>query len=103
MTLDNGQTEPVAAKLAFEAAPCQCVGSHSPLSKGIELHHPYPQGEQKKRYGKVVDNRTVALCPTAHGNVHLALAARLKGKDFRLGNRYQESIVAEGLRRIREG
>ncbi|MDP9474643.1 MAG: hypothetical protein M3R38_02940 [Actinomycetota bacterium] len=50
-----------------------------------------------------MDDRTVALCGVAHNNVHEAIRRRLKGEDYRLGNRYQQALAEEGERRIREG
>ncbi|MDP9475236.1 MAG: hypothetical protein M3R38_06000 [Actinomycetota bacterium] len=90
-------------QVAFDEAPCRCVGAHVPKAATVELHHPYPQFAQKERYGRVVDDRTVPLCGTAHNNVHEAIRRRLRGEEYRLGNRYQQALVEEGLRRIREG
>ncbi len=89
-------------RLPFAAAPCECVRRHVPAATSIELHHPFPQSFQKKRYGRVVDDTTVPLCPTAHTVVHDALRVRLRGEDYRLGNRYLQGIVEEGLRKIKE-
>lgn len=94
-------SEFVVVKAPFEDLPCQCVKHHIPKPLEIEKHHFFPQHLQRRRYGKVVDHETVNLCDVAHKNVHIALAKRLKGEPFRLWNRYQESIVEEGLRRIR--
>ena len=88
-------------QVAFEVAPCACAKNHVPKPTSVELHHPFPQYAQKERYGRVVDDRTVPLCPTAHTNVHDALRRRLRAEDFRLGNRYQQALVDEGGRRIR--
>ncbi len=93
----------VTATAVFDDAPCICVTRHVPIPKTVELHHPFPQSAQRARYGKVIDNRTVALCGTAHNTVHDAMRRRLNGENYRLGNRYQQSLVDEGVRRIREG
>lgn len=93
----------VAATAFFDDFPCACVRHHTPKPTSVELHHPYPQYAQKARYGKVVDDRTVPLCPTAHTNVHDGLRRLLRGEEYRLGNRYLQSIAEEGHRRISEG
>ncbi len=91
---------PQPVTLAFTSAPCECVRQHVPVPASVELHHQYPQALQIKKYGKVVDKTTVSLCGTAHNNVHDALTRRLRGEDYRLGNRYQQSIVEAGLAKI---
>lgn len=93
----------VTATAAFKDAPCLCVRHHVPVPKTAEMHHPYPQYAQKARHGKVIDDHTVALCGTAHNSVHEAIRRRLNGEEYRLGNRYQQALVDEGVRRIREG
>ncbi len=93
----------VTIQVPFSEAPCQCVVRHVPLPTSTELHHPYPMSEQRKRYGRVVEPRTVPLCGTSHNNVHEAIRRILRGEEFRLGNRYQQALVDEGIRRIREG
>ncbi len=94
---------PVVINAPFDAEPCQCVRNHVPRPTSVEFHHPFPQYAQRERYGRVVDDRTVALCGVAHNNVHEAIRRRLRGEDFRLGNRYQQALAEEGERRIREG
>ncbi len=93
----------VVINVPFEDAPCACVRIHVPKPASSELHHPYPQYAQKARYGRVVEPRTVPLCGTSHNNVHEAIRRILRGEEFRLGNRYQQALVDEAIRRIKEG
>ena len=94
---------PVVINAPFEAEPCRCVKNHVPRPTSVEMHHPWPQYDQIKKHKRVVDDRTVPLCGVAHNNVHEAIRRRLRGEDFRLGNRYQQALAEEGERRIREG
>ncbi len=100
--MENSQkiTGELILKAPFAESPCQCVIRHVPQPVEIEKHHLYPQSLQKKRHGKVIDHETVNLCDIAHKNVHVALTKRIKGEDFKLGNRHQQWAVEEGLRRM---
>ena len=93
----------VTTQQAFIERPCPCVKNHNPIPLRVELHHVYPQSEQKKRYGRVVLHDTVPLCDTAHKNVHYAITKKLDGYEFRLSNRYQESVAKQGVEYIRAG
>lgn len=95
-------SEPVIGA-PFEERPCPCVKQHSPTPIRVELHHIYPQAEQKKVHGKLVDKETVPLCDTGHANVHTALTDRLKGKPRTLRNKYQQWVADEGFNRIQRG
>jgi hypothetical protein len=87
----------------FSDQPCQCVKVHSPTPLAVELHHIYPQAEQRKKHGKVVDRELVPLCDIAHKNIHTLLPRLIRGERVSLGNRYQNSILQEGARRIQSG
>lgn len=87
--------------LPFHTAPCQCVADHRPLPLIIELHHKFPQAEQKKVYGRIVDNERVALCSNSHDSVHVVLTAMLAGKPYPRVNPYILGIAREGYRRIK--
>ena len=93
----------VTTQVAFDAAPCACVRQHTPKPTSVEMHHPWPQYDQIKKHGKVIDDRTVPLCGVAHNNVHEAMRRVLRGEEYRLGNRYLQALVEEGVRRVREG
>ena len=97
--MDTGSSERIS--LPFEDDPCQCVGRHVPAPMRVERHHVYPQAEQIKCHGKVVDKTLVSLCDTSHASVHIAMSKTLKGEFFRLGNRYLQAIVDDGVSRIR--
>ena len=93
----------VSIFLDFGEAPCECVKRHSPLPLRVEKHHIYPQAEQKKRHGKLVDKTTVPLCDVAHANVHVAIDKRMRGEEYRLRNAYQQEIADAGMEKIRKG
>ena len=89
-------------QLAFEDAPCKCLKHHSPKPLTTEQHHPFPDGEQRKIYGKVIDNTTIPLCDTGHKNVHVALSKWLKGQPCELPNKHQRAIAYQGYQKIME-
>lgn len=86
--------------LPFEASPCPCVNRHSPRPRNVDLHHVYPQGEQKLKHGSVIDRETVPLCKSGHDAVHYAITRLLGGQKVWLGNSYLQEVAEEGVRRI---
>ncbi len=88
--------------LPFEVKPCQCLKVHAPQPKITQQHHIWPQSDQKKKHGKVIDHTTVSLCGTAHDSVHAAISAWVKNKPFTLENRYQRAIANKGYQKIME-
>ena len=87
-------------KLPFAAAPCPCVKRHSPVPKNVDLHHVYPQSEQRRRHGALVDRETTALCKSGHDAVHWAIDRLLRGESVWLGNSHLQGVAEEGVRRI---
>lgn len=83
--------------------PCRCLVHHHPNPLRTEGHHVYPQAEQIKAFGEVLDETLVDLCRTGHGNVHVAIDRMLRGERYKLGNRHLQAVAEEGVRRIEEG
>lgn len=94
---------PIITTLPWLEAPCQCVTGHTPVPVLTEQHHVYPQGEQIKVYGRVVDQERVPLCSTGHHNVHVYITAVLNQKPLPRINPYLRDVALRGVAKIRQG
>lgn len=80
--------------------PCRCAAKHVPFARVHEAHHIFPKG-----WGGPANGETVALCPTAHANVHWWLQAFRRAKGVVPPgsgggrNRYAYDLAVEGYRR----
>jgi hypothetical protein len=61
------------AGVGQDVAPCVLHACHAPITVN-EYHDPFPQAWQRRRYGAVVDDTTVAVCATGHNTIHAALS-----------------------------
>ena len=57
---------------------CRCIRFHRPVPVEEEIHHIVPRGAPF--HGLDVDGNRVALCPTAHVNVHSAIRVWLRAR-----------------------
>lgn len=53
---------------------CTCVRRHSPVPRQLHLHHIWPKGEG----GPDTASNLIVMCPNAHANVHILIAAYKK-------------------------
>lgn len=97
--------------------PCSLHRSHQPRPVVIELHHLLPRAWEHAfpspttlpagavpghdADGPLWDVRTVALCPTAHRNVHAALVAMVRGRPH-VGSPRERKVARLALSRAAE-
>lgn len=94
---------PIVTMLPWDRAPCRCVKEHTPVPVLTEQHHVYPQAEQIRAHGAVVDQERVSLCSTGHHNVHAYITATLDGAPVPRINAYLRDVALRGVAKIRAG
>jgi hypothetical protein len=68
----------VAARPTNGMTSCRCIRWHRPVPIEEEIHHIIPRGAPF--HGPDVDANRVALCPTAHVNVHSCIRVWLRAR-----------------------
>ena len=85
----------------FDEAPCECLMYHAPEPVITEAHHTWPQYDQIRKHGRLIDRTTVSICPTIHRNVHRSIDLQLRGIPHRIRNRYGRRLADYALEKIR--
>lgn len=79
---------------------CRCVATHVPKVHVLEWHHIWP----REFDGPTILENLIALCGSAHNEVHFLLRYMLAGRklpDLRTFNTYLLRVAEQGLRRVR--
>jgi hypothetical protein len=92
---------PLPQTVPFATHPCPCCVEHRPKPLETELHHTFPQADQRRIFGKLLYPATVPLCRTAHRNVHIVLNALLAGAPPPRVNAHTLAVAREGYEAIR--
>lgn len=95
-------------QLGASADGCEIHDDHEPLPGYTERHHVVPRawqtfwappGDHPYRAGAVWDSRTVLLCRTGHGNVHVWIVAYMTAAE-QVGARNSLGAIFEAGHRL---